>query len=369
MMTEKVEPSPPDHVHLGDSMQALVYEAPRTMNMQTLDTPKPGPHDAVIAVEYSGICGSELSGFVGESSIRQAPLVFGHEVSGTIAALGNEAAAMGDLRVGQAVTANPLVSCGHCDYCIRGRFQLCPNRLLLGASLPGSNAEFVGVPARSVLVLPENMDLARAATVEPIAFALHAVEVSSVTPSMSALVIGAGAIGLFILQVLAASGVENRFVVERNRDRRALAEAMGCVALEPGDSSLADAVQGATRGSGVDVAFDAVGSPVTRRDCLLALRPGGTLVLVGLHSDETSLPLNLAVRNELTIAGAFAYSPAHFRQGLQWLAEGRVGLRDGVVIDALQNGQSWFERLVSGDPAAKVLLRPGKLHSAASSNR
>ncbi len=342
---------------MNDQMQALVYEAPRVMNMRTLDTPAPGPHDVLIEVEYSGICGSELSGFVGESSIRRPPLVFGHEVSGTVVALGTAVAA-GELREGQSVTANPLVSCGHCDYCARGRHQLCAERLLLGASLPGSNAEFVRVPARSVHVLPEGMDIARAATVEPVAFALRAVEVSGITAAMSALVVGAGAIGLFILQVLAECGVETRFVVERNADRRALAEAMGCTAVEPSDAGLVEAVHAVTEGTGVNVAFDAVGAPSTRRDCLLALRPGGTMVLAGLHSDETSLPLNVAVRSELTIAGAFAYSPAHFRQGLRWLAAERVGLREGVVVDALSSGQSWFERLVSGDPAAKVLLRP-----------
>jgi threonine dehydrogenase-like Zn-dependent dehydrogenase len=240
---------------------------------------------------------------------------------------------------------------------VSGRQQLCARRLLLGASLPGSNAQFVRVPQDAVVPLPPGMDLATGAMVEPVAFALRAVEVSGATPASSALVIGAGAIGLLILQVLGASGVATRYVVERHPDRLARAVESGCIPVQAPDGQLPGVVRELT-GGGVDVAIDAVGVASTRRDCLLALAPGGTMVLAGLHSDETALPLNTAIRSELTIAGAFAYSPRHFVTGLDWLATGRVGLRSGVVQAPLSDGQLWFDRLVSGDPAAKVLLRP-----------
>ncbi len=340
----------------NDLMPALVYEAPRVMVMRAIAVPEVARDDVLIEVAYSGICGSELSGFLGSSSIRQPPLVFGHEVSGRVVALGR-GAADGPVAVGDLVTANPLVTCGTCDYCVAGRQQLCPRRLLLGASLPGANARYVRVPLSAVVALPAGMPLATGAMVEPVAFALRAVEVSGVGAASTALVVGAGAIGLFILQVLAASGVANRYVVERHPERLASAVALGNIALTPGADGLAPVVREVT-GGGVDVAFDAVGVEQTRRDCLLALAPGGTLVLAGLHSDETSLPLNTAIRSELTIAGAFAYSPRHFRTGLDWLAAGRVGLSAGVVEAPLSDGQTWYERLVDGHPAAKVLLLP-----------
>jgi 2-desacetyl-2-hydroxyethyl bacteriochlorophyllide A dehydrogenase len=339
-------------------MPALVYEAPRVMTVRRIPVPVPRPDEVLIEVEYSGICGSELSGFLGQSSIRQPPLVFGHEVSGRIAALGSDVESSWDFAVGDEVTANPLVSCGRCDFCTQGRQQLCPRRLLLGASLPGGNAAYVAVPASAVLPLPAGMSLAVAAMVEPVAFALRAVEVSAATPGSSVLVVGAGAIGLFILQVLAASGVRTRYVVERNPDRLAMAVSLGCIPLDPGDRELRVVVSEITGGQGVDVAFDAVGTTSTRRECLLSLAPGGTLVLAGLHSDETELPLNTAVRQELVIRGAFAYSPVHFRRGLAWLADGTVGLQEGVVVARLDEGQRWYEQLVSGHPASKVLLRP-----------
>lgn len=348
---------------VGAKMTALVYEAPRVMTMRELSIPIPQPDEVLIEVEYSGICGSELSGFLGHSSIRQPPLVFGHEISGRIAALGADIDSSWGFGVGDEVTANPLVTCGRCDFCAKGRHQLCPRRLLLGATLPGGNARYVAVPATAVLVVPSGLSLADAAMVEPVAFALRAVEVAAPNPGSSALVVGAGAIGLLILQVLAAYGVRTRYVVERNQSRLAMATALGCIPLEPGDAGLPAVVTDATDGMGVDVAIDAVGTPPTRRDCLLSLTPGGTMVLVGLHSDETGLPLNTAIRQELVIRGAFAYSPVHFRQGLSWLAGGNVGLREGVVVAPLDEGQWWYEQLVTGHPASKVLLQPQSVNA------
>ncbi|MCX6434228.1 MAG: alcohol dehydrogenase catalytic domain-containing protein [Actinobacteria bacterium] len=338
------------------TMAALVYEAPRVMTMREVAVPTIGATDVLIRVAYSGICGSELSGFLGQSSIRTPPLVFGHEVSGNIVVVGD--AVDDNLAIGTAVTVNPLISCGRCRYCVAGRQQLCPSRLLLGASLPGCNSEFVRVPGRSVLPLPEGMSLESAAMVEPMAFALNAVGLSRATPTSSALVIGAGAIGLCIMQVLMASGVDTCFVVERNPARLAMASGLGGIALDPEIGSFT--AQIAERGGGVDVdvAFDAVGAPETRRHCLSAVSPGGTVVLAGLHSDLTELPLNTLIRSEITLVGAFAYTPSQFATSLNWLAQGRVGLRDGLVRAPLHDGQLWYERLVEGHPASKVLLEP-----------
>ena len=336
-------------------MQALVYEAPRVMQMRDLDVPSVGIGDALVRVAFSGICGSELSGFLGQSSIRQPPLVFGHEVSGHIAATGS---GVDGWDVGTPVTVNPLISCKACRFCDAGRPQLCARRLLLGASLPGCNAEYVRVPASALLSLPEEMPLPTAAMVEPVAFALNAVGIGMRTDAESALVVGAGAIGLLILQVLAESGVENRFVVERHPDRLAMAAALGNIVVDPEEGRLGDVVRELTDGYGVDVAFDAVGSGPSRRDSLDSVRAGGTLVLAGLHTDLTELPLNSVIRSEVTLAGAFAYTPKHFSTALGWLATGRVGLRTGVERAPLVDAQGWYERLVEGDPVAKVLLEP-----------
>jgi threonine dehydrogenase-like Zn-dependent dehydrogenase len=341
-------------------MRALVYEAPETMILREVEAPAPGPGDAVVRVAYSGICGSELSGYLGQNSLRKPPLVFGHEVSGWIESVGEDVPAAAGLAPGTPVTVNPLVTCGRCDFCVTGRQQLCPRRRLLGAHLPGCNAELVTVPATSVLTLPAGLSLRHAATAEPAACAVRAVEASGAGPASSALVVGAGPIGLFILQVLEQYGVAERYVAELNPTRLAMATALGARPVQAGPGGVAAAVHEATGGRGINVSFDAVGSPQSRRDCLSSTVPGGRLVLVGLHTDETSFPVNHVIRSEVTLSGVFAYSTANFRTALAWLAEGRIGLRAGVVAAPLPDGAEWYARLVGGDGAAKVLLWPGR---------
>lgn len=337
-------------------MQALVYEAPEVMVLRDVADPSVAPHEVLIEIAYSGICGSELSGYLGKNSLRQPPLVFGHELSGWVRQAGADVSPEHELRPGEMVTVNPLLVCGSCRYCITGREQLCPRRTLLGAHVAGSNAEFVSVPATSVLRLPEGVTLENAAMVEPAACAIRAAELGEVRPTDRALVIGAGPIGMFILQVLAEFGVRKRYVAELNPTRLARAASLGAVPVTAGDQGQVTELHNL---HGADVAFDAVGIEETRRACLVATVPGGRVLLVGLHSDETTLPLNSLIRSEVSIRGCFAYSRTNFRTALTWLAEQRIGLRDGVVVAPLGDGDKWYRRLVSGDAATKVLLRPG----------
>lgn len=338
-------------------MKALVYEAPRVMTYRDVPDPQVAPNDVLVEVAYSGICGSELSGYLGKNSLRTPPLVFGHEVSGRVREVGDDVPASCGLERGDNVTVNPLLACGDCRYCITGRDQLCPERKLLGAHVAGSNAQLVSVPATSVLRLPKGMPLEDAAMAEPAACAIRAIELSRIRPMDRALVVGAGPIGVFVLQVLAEFGVRERYVAELNPARLARATSMGAVALTAGERGLAAGLHSLDR-SGVDVAIDAVGTERTRRECLAATVSGGRVMLIGLHADETALPLNELVRSEKSLCGVFGYSRADFRTALTWLAEHRLALRDGLVMAPLEDGDIWYRRLISGDAATKVLLRP-----------
>ncbi len=336
-------------------MKALVYEAPRVMSLRDVERPAPGRGEVLLRVAYSGICGSELSGFLGQNSLRTPPLIFGHELSGTVAETGPATAGV---EVGARVTVNPLVSCGRCEYCVTARHQLCRDRLLLGASLPGGNAEFVVVPAAALEPVPDRLDLRDASMAEPAACAVHAVSLSQIGPGGSALVVGAGPIGLFLIQVLLAHGVTRVLAADRNPDRRRFAADLGATVVRAGDAELLADVRAETHGSGVQVAFDAAGTATTRSNCVAATAPGGKVMLIGLHTDLTSLPVNTLIRGEIALHGVFAYNPSAFRTALAWLADGRLGLRDGVVEADLERGPGWYQRLVDGDPATKVLLRP-----------
>ncbi|MBM7565038.1 zinc-dependent alcohol dehydrogenase [Paenibacillus sacheonensis] len=343
-------------------MQALIYEGPQEMAIREVDIPSAGEDEILIRVAYSGICGSELSGYLGKNSLRKPPLVFGHEFSGTIAAIGSRAEAEGRWQIGQRVTANPLVTCGQCEPCLSGRQQLCTSRKLLSAALPGSNAEYVKIPAAFVYGVPDTVTLQQAAMTEPAACAIRAAELASPKPTDTVLIIGMGPIGLLALQAVLQYGVQRVIAVDMNADRLEIAAKLGAkhtVCPASGVDTLEE-VKRLTGSAGVDAAIDAVGAGLTRKQCVLACKGGGRTVFTGLHEEESALPVNIAIRNEVTMTGAFAYSALNFRTALKWIEEGRIGLSDGVVEAPLSEGGSWFETLLKQPGGvSKVLLVPG----------
>lgn len=338
-------------------MRALVYEGPKELNIREVEIPVPDAGEVLIKVAYSGICGSELSGYLGKNSLRRPPLIFGHEFSGTIEQVGD---AVTEFTVGQRVTANPLVTCMKCEKCISGRQQLCVSRRLLSAALPGSNAEYVKIPSDFVYPIPDSLDLQSAAMTEPVACAVRSVELASPKPTDSVLIIGMGPIGLLALRVFKLHGVSQIIAVDMNRERLHLAQKSGATSIFcPSDGDAVEFVKQATGGRGVDIALDAVGADLTRQQCVMSCTSGGRVVFTGLHAEESALPINWIIRNEIQLLGAFAYSSDNFRTALNLLSEGRVVFGEGVVEAPLSDGAEWFEALLSQSATvSKVLLKP-----------
>ncbi len=333
---------------MNSTMSALVYEAPLQMNMRQVPIPVIQPDEALIRVAYSGICGSELSGYEGKNSLRKPPLIMGHEFSGHIEAIGS-AVDRPELTVGAAVTANPLVSCRQCRYCLSGKQQLCPKRKLLGAHVPGSNAELVSIRADALFVIPTEMPLATAALAEPAACAIHAAALAAPAPGEQALVVGAGPIGLLVIQALADRGIRQIFCIDLNAERLAMAEKLEAVPAT--FESLAS--------EPVDIVMDAVGASVTRQGCARVVRSGGRIVWIGLHESDTPLPVNDFIRREITTHGSFAYTPIDFEDALHMLAQKRITLEDEwTQIEPLQNGTACYEKLLHGAPVSKIWLTP-----------
>ena len=330
------------------TMSALVYESPLQMNVRQVPIPVIQPDEVLIRVAYSGICGSELSGYEGKNSLRKPPLIMGHEFSGHVEVIGS-AVDRPELKVGTAVTANPLVSCRQCRYCLSGKQHLCPNRKLLGAHLPGSNAEFVVICADALFLIPPGLSLATAALAEPAACAIHAAAFAKPSPDEQALVVGAGPIGLMVIQALADRGVRQIFCIDLNSERLAMAEKLGAV---PGTfESLAS--------QPMDIVVDAVGASATRQGCARVVRSGGRIVWIGLHESDTSLPVNDFIRREITTYGSFAYTPIDFDNALQALAQKRITLEDAwTEIESLENGTACYEKLLHGAPISKIWLTP-----------
>lgn len=334
---------------MADRMKALVYEGPRQMNMREVERPEPEPGEVLIRVGETGICGSELSGYLGQNSLRQPPLVMGHEFSGTVADVGGTAA---HLEVGDRVTANPLVSCRKCMYCKSGQANLCAGRKLIGAHRPGAYAEYVTVPEENVYVLPENLSFSEGALSEPFACAVHVCRLVNVSPADRMLIVGAGPIGLLTLRTAIIFGLNEIVVMDLNEERLGIARELGGVAIR----SLEE-LSGDSTTSSFDVAVDAVGADITRQQCIEATKPGGRVVFSGLHKAESTLPVNLTVRNELHLQGSFGYTPVDFELALQWLSEGRVDLTPWIMHASLVEGGACFEKLLT-DPGkvAKILF-------------
>lgn len=329
-------------------MKALVYEGPRIMNMREVEVPVPGKGELLIKVEAAGICGSELGGYLGHNSLRKPPLVMGHEFTGTVAVVGEGKRPI--FRAGDRVTVNPLVSCMHCDRCREGEAHLCSGRKLLGAGIPGAYAEYVLVPARNTYPLPDEVSFIEGAFTEPFACAIHVCRLLNLKPQDRLLIVGAGPIGLFTLQAALGYGLHHIAVLDINEARLEIAKELGAVTATRLENLRADFVN--SEQPLFDAAVDAVGMTVTRNQCMNAVRAGGKVVFSGLHEADSSLPINYAIRNELILMGAFAYSPEDFELALQWVTRQRVNLLPWTEIAPLSEGAACF---------AKLLDHPGKV--------
>jgi threonine dehydrogenase-like Zn-dependent dehydrogenase len=330
-------------------MKELVYEAPCVMNIRQLPIPVPKSDEVLIRVEIAGICGSELSGYLGHNSLRKPPLVMGHEFAGSIAMRGSHVTRFQE---GERVTVNPLVSCNRCRDCLSGTANLCAERILIGAGRPGAYAEYVSVPERNVYRLPDSLTYADGSLVEPFACAVRVCRLADASPADQMLIVGAGPIGLFVLQTAHLFGVTHITVMDTNMERLDIAKQLGANIVHTEAELIAT-----SPARGYDITVDAVGMEVTRQTCMKSAKPGGRVVFSGLHAADSMLPINLSIRNELKMFGSFGYTPYDFELALDWLVARKVDLKPWTVTESLLNGQACFERLLhQPGKIAKILL-------------
>ena len=341
-------------------MKVLVWEAARTMTLRDEPAPRAAADEIVVRVGHAGICGSELSGYLGHNALRLPPLIMGHEFAGEIVELGALVPEFKpDFKLGSLVTVNPLWYCGDCDYCAAGLNQLCSNRRLIGANRPGAFAEYVCAPAKLALPLPDGMDTRIGALTEPVGCAVRIAELAGAVADADCLIIGAGPIGLLSLQMLQYQGAARVFIAEIDEARLAMGEALGGIPIQPSAVDTVEAVREATAGAGVAVSIDAVGTALTREQCVAATKASGRLILSGLHEESSAMPVAAMIRSEITAVGSFAYTPANFARALELLAAGAIRLDPWIHEATLGEGGEWFERLIEapGD-VSKVLLKP-----------
>lgn len=317
-------------------MKALVWRGPRSMTVDEVPAPRPKAGEVVVRSEAAGICGSEIEGYLGRMANRVPPLVMGHEFAGTIAEVGE---GVDRAWLDKRVAVNPVVGCGQCRYCMRGDRNVCPDRYLVGVSIPGGFAAAVTVPERCLVEIPADMDARLGALVEPLANGVHAIRKGAPDRAASAVVIGAGTIGLACMQAALIHGIDNVTVIERHPTRRDQALQLGAHAAH----ASADDVK-----PGADLVVDAVGAQTTRLLAIDLLGPGGTAVFIGMHDDESPLPWRRVIRGNHSILGVFAYSDDDFQQALDWLADGRAGIGALKPLLPLEDGPDAFATLAEG---------------------
>jgi threonine dehydrogenase-like Zn-dependent dehydrogenase len=343
---------------MSELMPALVWTAPRVMEMQQVPVPAPGPGEVLLAVSAAGICGSELSGYLGQSSIRVPPLVMGHEAAGRIVADADLTLADGSpARAGTRVAFNPLVVCGECDRCRAGRSSVCRNRRLIGAHRPGAYASYVAVPAALCFPLPAGVSEVAGSLTEPLACGVRAVALAG--PADSLLVLGAGPIGLCCVLAARAAGVERVLVSDISPRRLEVARAWGATAtVDARQGDVLAAAQEFAPG-GADAVVDAVGAQATREQAVRAVVPGGRAVFLGLHDEAAELAANYLVRNEVAVQGSFAYTADDFARAFALITAGELPMGGGWLEERpLAAGPESFEELLAGrSPVTKIVLR------------
>ncbi len=281
----------------------------------------------------------------------------GHEFCGTIAEIGT---AVRDWQTGARVVSNSLVPCGHCVRCHRGDTHLCADRQIFGMHRPGAFAEFVNVPARCLIPWPDGLPAEAAALAEPLANGIHVVNLTRHLPAATALVIGAGPIGLFCQQALQVLRGAKVYVADLSPERLAVAQKLGAAGIiNPRTEDAAALLRAATGGEGADLTVDAVGATLTKKLSLDALRPGGASVWIGLHENTVTLDTYGITLPEKQVLGTYAAKIEELRQALDLMAAGKVDALSWVQRFALKDAVPAFHRMLAAKGAdLKAVICP-----------
>lgn len=343
-------------------MKALVLSDYLQINYQDVPVPMPALDEVLVKVKAVGICGSDVHGFDGSTGRRIPPLIMGHEASGEIVGIGTE---VKNWQVGDKVTFDSTIYRLDDWYSRRGHYNLSDGRQVLGVSCAefrrnGAFAEYVTVPQHILYRLPENISYTQAALVEPVAVALHAINLTPIVVGDVAVVVGAGMIGLFLIQLLKTAGCSQVIAVDLVDDRLQLAEKLGAtLALNPKRDDATAIIQHQTQGRGADVAFEVVGIETTVNQAIQCVRKGGAVTLVGNLTPDVKIPLQAIVTRQLRLQGSCAIN-GEYEAALTLIASGKINVMAILSAEVpLSEGPDWFKRLYEKEAGLiKVVLKP-----------
>jgi len=319
---------------MNGNMKVAVMEGIGKMGYIERPIPTPKANEVLVKLEYVGICGSDMhyyeTGAIG-AYVVEPPFVLGHEPGGVVVEVGED---VKHLKVGDRVALEPGKTCGHCEFCKTGRYNLCPDVVFFATPpVDGVFQEYVAHEADLCFKLPENVSTLEGALIEPLAVGFHAANQGGAHAGQTAVVMGAGCIGLVSMMALKAEGVSKVYVVDIMQKRLDKALELGADGVINGkDEDAVKAIMQLTNGAGCDLVIETAGTEITTRQCIHMTKKGATIVLVGYSkSGEMTLPLSLALDKELTFKTVFRYRHI-YPMAIEAVAAGKVKLK-GIVTD------------------------------------
>lgn len=338
--------------------QAAVYRGDKTFSLEQKNVQPPGPGEVQIKVAYCGICGTDLHIFLGHMDKRVGfERTIGHEMSGTISATGE---GVTGLSTGQRIVVRPLDHCGDCPACNAGHEHICHNLKFIGIDSEGAFQEYWNVPAHTIHVLPEGLDLSHAALIEPLAVACHDVERAKLVKHEDVLVIGGGPIGLLVALVARQAG-GNVVISEISETRLAYAAKLGFKTINPKTEDPVERVNALTGNKGADVVFEVSGSQPGVDLMTAAAATRGRIVMVAIHASKPTIDLFQFFWRELELFGARVYRPEDYDTAMRLLNEGVVDCASFITdIKPLGEIQSAFTALTQNPSAIKSMIQIAK---------
>ena len=333
-----------------------MVKTPGKVEFEDRPVPELTAGQVLIKTRAVSICGSDVHTFKGKHPFAPLPAALGHELSGEIAGVGEE---VNRLQIGDRVVLEPMITCGHCEFCLKGVYNLCTNVSYYHRMGQGAFTPYFVADQQRVFKLPANVTFEEGALVEPLAVAVHAVKKAGIKMGEHVAIFGVGAIGLMILVLSRLQGAAGVFAVDVHEFRIEKARSLGAAgAFSNADGEALAQIIDRTGGFGVEVSFEAVGIQQTFVQALQVLKKGGHAVVAGLNAEpEVTLPANIFVQKEISLSGTQGYCH-DFQTALALLENGAVDLSPFIThtlpSDAIQEG---FDLLTTpGNEAVKVVI-------------
>ncbi len=318
---------------MAETMRRVKLLAPGELVVERIGVPEPGPGEALLAIAWCGICGSDLHASLGTHPFIPLPATPGHEISARIAKVGP---GVSGWRVGDRVTVEPNLVCGECYNCRAGRYNICtgtrelageagrPGLRVLGCQGEGGMADFLVVPTAKLVAIPETVSLRHAALVEPLAVGTHAAHRGGDLYGKNVAIVGSGMIGLSVLASVVAAGAAGAWVVDPAADRLPMARAMGASGTYAGSPGDIAAIRREAGFAGIDVTFECVGVGAALRTSMSLVRKGGRVVVIGVYGDEATIRAADLQDQELELVGSLMYTRRDVQEAIRLLALGKV---------------------------------------------